>query len=489
MAIRQDVATLGPGWNKTLHHYALAMRELDELPITQPTSWRFLAAIHGFDRGGWVSSGVIANTDSVPDALTQDDSFGNQCAHGSWYFLPWHRGYLHAFEAIVASKVKELTGEDWALPYWNYFDNENPNALEVPEVFLAETLPDKTPNPLSRYPRGSGFTRLPRPNARFNLDSMSENDFQIGITGTLGLGGGVDDSLIQFDGSAGDLELNPHNSVHGLVGGFMGNALYAGLDPLFWLHHCNIDRMWEAWMSAPGKTMVRDPRWLSGPVNRRFIMPSATVGQPAWTFKSQDTLRGGQLQPQYDDLSRGTGVVPGAATVARVSMGAPNQQIVETIGANTAVIAVAGAPVQTDVPMLPASAKSGIAAMGVTAPGQPVSRLYLSLESVRGAAPSPLIEVYVNLPDGSDPRSHPDRLAGSLTLFGLNVASNPSGTHAGNGLGYTLDITDLAKRLKDADDFDPTKLRVTVVPLEQISDASPITIQRVSVLARTGKVS
>ncbi|PTT87278.1 oxidase, partial [Pseudomonas sp. HMWF005] len=107
--------------------------------------------------------------------------------------------------------------------------------------------------------------------------------------------------------------------------------------------------------------------------------------------------------------------------------------------------------------------------------------------SVRGSAPSPLLDVYVNLPDGANPVLDPDRYAGSLTLFGLNVASEKDGEH--NGLGYTIDITDLAQRLTAAGDFDPNHLRVTLVPVEQISDEAPITVERISVLKRSGVVT
>jgi tyrosinase len=97
--------------------------------------------------------------------------------------------------------------------------------------------------------------------------------------------------------------------------------------------------------------------------------------------------------------------------------------------------------------------------------------------------------VYLNLPDGADPEAHPELHAGNLTLFGLNVASQPQGSHGGNGLGYTLDITDLAQRLEKAGDFDPTRLHVTLVPGEQVSDAKPITVDRISVLRRVGIVN
>jgi tyrosinase len=47
----------------------------------------------------------------------------NQCQHQGWYFVNWHRGYVFAFEAIIAKTIKDLGGPaGWTLPYWNYLD-------------------------------------------------------------------------------------------------------------------------------------------------------------------------------------------------------------------------------------------------------------------------------------------------------------------------------------------------------------------------------
>lgn len=491
-AIRQDVTTLGSGWNKTLLNYALAMRELDKLPLDNRNSWKFLGAIHGFDRQLWVEVGLIEAADSVPVDLT-NKTFGNQCQHGSWYFLSWHRGYLAAFEAIIADTVKKLTGDDWALPYWNYLDGNAADATNVPAAFLEDELPDGSPNPLKKYPRRPGLTKLqPGPRDAFSLKALEENDFLVGNDGSIGLGGGITGDFVQFARWSGDLEVNPHNTVHRLIGGddgFMADPRLAGLDPIFWLHHCNIDRLWEAWMNTPAKSMVRDARWLRGPADRSFIMPQIGGANPGFTFVGRDTLRGGSLHPSYDDLTKGTSVTPGAKAMTRVGMGPSDQQKVDIIGANSETVAVGGAATETRVDVEPVATAAGVAAMGATEEGKEVSRIYLALESVRGDAPSPLLHVYVNLPTDAHPDMHPELHAGSITLFGLNVASEPDGEHAGNGLGYTLDITELAQRLDAAGEFDPDHLKVTLVPGEQISEERPVTVEKISVLRRRGTVS
>lgn len=94
----------------------------------------------------------------------------------------------------------------------------------------------------------------------------------------------------------------------------------------------------------------------------------------------------------------------------------------------------------------------------------------------------------MNVPDGADPHDHPELRAAGLTLFGLNVASKPDGAHGGNGLGYALDITDVAQKLAASGGFDPDHLRVTLVPGKGVSESKPVTVDRIAVLKRTGTV-
>jgi tyrosinase len=49
------------------------------------------------------------------------------------------------------------------------------------------------------------------------------------------------------DGFSYVLEVGDHDAVHALVGGDMGNQLRAAADPVFFLHHANVDRLWHIW--------------------------------------------------------------------------------------------------------------------------------------------------------------------------------------------------------------------------------------------------
>jgi tyrosinase len=46
-----------------------------------------------------------------------------------------------------------------------------------------------------------------------------------------------------------------HNRIHVWVGGDMGPASSPN-DPVFYLNHCNVDRLWEGWMTRRGRTYV-----------------------------------------------------------------------------------------------------------------------------------------------------------------------------------------------------------------------------------------
>jgi tyrosinase len=150
--IRKSVWSLPEG-DPTFVWYRRAVAELFTRPVSDPTSWRYLAAVHGVPEGTSVPSGAA--------------DFWDQCQHQSWFFLPWHRGYITAFEAVISKTIAGLGGPaDWALPYWNYSEDlaKNPNARLMPPDFFNRTLSDGSPNAL--WSRRANVR-----NGDFNLDS------------------------------------------------------------------------------------------------------------------------------------------------------------------------------------------------------------------------------------------------------------------------------------------------------------------------------
>src|ERR1700709_280382 len=150
--IRKSVYALPQG-DTTISWYRKAVDALlNHRPLTDPTSWRYLAAVHG-----------VPSNMSTPSAA---EDFWDQCQHQSWFFVSWHRGYVAAFEAVIANTIVDLGGPaDWALPSWTDSEDlsEKPKARLMPPDFFEKTI-DGKPNALfSRRSRAS--------NGDFGLDA------------------------------------------------------------------------------------------------------------------------------------------------------------------------------------------------------------------------------------------------------------------------------------------------------------------------------
>ena len=65
---REDAWKLGAGWNDTFLWYAKAIIELKKRDIIDRTSWRYLAAMHQFDRDLWIQLGIIDESTALPPA-------------------------------------------------------------------------------------------------------------------------------------------------------------------------------------------------------------------------------------------------------------------------------------------------------------------------------------------------------------------------------------------------------------------------------------
>ena len=82
-----------------------------------------------------------------------------------------------------------------------------------------------------------------------------------GLLGAAAVGG-----VAYAAGRSGALESVPHNVIHGDVGGQQGLMSAfdtAALDPIFWLHHANIDRLWSVWLKRSAtNSNPTDGAWL-----------------------------------------------------------------------------------------------------------------------------------------------------------------------------------------------------------------------------------
>jgi tyrosinase len=503
--IRKNVWELGGDWADSILWYARGVKAMKARPLSEPTGWRFYGAIHGIDQQLWGQLGYLSSADPMPsDADIQ--TYWSQCQHGSWYFLPWHRGYLIAFEAVVRDAVTKLGGPaDWALPYWNYFKT---NESQLPPAFASRDWPDGTgDNPLfvaERYgPNNDGnvFVELDQ----VNLNALGDPVFTGAANGGDPGFGGVDTGFSHGGQVHGALETQPHDFVHGLVGGgdpqsnlpgLMSDPDTAGLDPIFWLHHSNIDRLWEVWLE--NSTSHADPseaNWVQGPTavgSRAFVLPMP--GGKSWTYTPGEMSNLATLGYSYDDLSSPPAAAQVALRMQRLGMSRanaegfariamPERKNAELLGANQGSLRVVGAEVKTSLALDPSVQRKvaqKLESIAGAAPTPP-DRVFLNLENVRGLYDAAAFNIYVNLPDDENPAKHPDVLAGSVALFGVRKATVASGGQGGDGLTFVLDITHVIDALHLAGAFNLAKLQVRLVPLKPVPESAQISIGRVSV--------
>ncbi len=470
---RKNVATLGnPG--DDLFWYGKAVADLQARPLTDPTSWRYLAAVHGYDTAS------DPNPTGVPfPSNGQQQQFWNQCQHQTWYFLPWHRGYLATFEQIVAAAVVKVGGPpNWALPYWNYSDPSNNNqARLLPAAFVSPRLADNSPNPLWVDGRNSTTSNFGIPDSDVSLQCLTFSRFTGGATGGHPGFGGPKTIFSHFGGTNGALENTPHNQIHDDIGGLMGDPDTAALDPIFWLHHGNIDRLWEVWRHrGPSFVNPTDPDWLA---NLAFEFHDASGN--VLTFTASQVVDPIQLLHgyQYDDISDPIPAAPHLAAVAAMTAGPQPQP--ELVGASTAV--VLDSPVKTaQIAFHPPAAQAALARVAATRP----ARAFLNLENVTGTGRLPQYDVYIDVPPpGQDASGRPPLFAGTLSPFGVQKASRPGGPHGGSGITTVLEITDPVEQLRREGRWDETRVHVTFVRRDlvgrQLVPTSNLQVGRVSV--------
>lgn len=389
-------------------------------PASDPTSWAYQANIHGT---------------TIRPLMTA----WNTCDHGTFFFFPWHRMYLYYFERILRRASGSST---LALPYWNYSDVAAQRVL--PEPFR---LPNNSTNSLYESTRRTSINdgvALSSTITSYEAAFRRTNFFHT-TTGS-SFGGQKVTQTAHTGSSKGELEKRPHDQIHGSIGGLMGNPVSAAQDPIFWLHHANIDRLWQRWLRQGGGQVnpTDDVDWMNDTFtfydeNRtRLQMSAEDVLDPAT-----------QLNYIYDDPLTRTSI-----------SGSPSSSITSTSNQRIAVstpqeIRVAGGNddftfVLNNTPLT------------LTAPPQNLLKRVLVGESVvtlniTGVEYDPenptSYDIYINLPQGIPPNQNSPYYAGILSLFSLHQ----KGT-------FSLDITDVVSNLQQRNSIATDSLSITFVP-------------------------
>ncbi|MNU62023.1 Tyrosinase [compost metagenome] len=429
-------------------------------PATDPTSWYYQAAIHGFD----ASSPYWKNVGTLPPQSEQD-TYWERCQHQSWYFLPWHRMYLAYFEQIVAQTIADLGGPaDWALPFWDYCDTSNPERLNIPGNF---TAPNTDSNPLWMPNRNNSVKA-----ANTVLTALDIEFYTSLPNNTVGFGGPVT-KFHPGGGYSGGLENLPHNKIHVDISGAMGDPDTAGLDPIFWLHHANIDRLWQVWLNLGNRINPTESDWLDfnfdfhdkdrNPVEMQCQDVTDTREVlSGYTYEGVPAQKPKLLKEERKLFSTKRIPVP-----------------LEVIAASDRAHSLSKGSSRISLRLSPSKSKMKfLEALRLRGDATEKKRMILRLENIKGKGLAPIYHVYINSPEKEG--TSQSNLAGSFALFGLERASKADKHHSGSGLNEQLDVTDLISKLRSLPEWDERKLDIQIKPEREVTDDVSVSIGRIS---------
>lgn len=250
LSYQQARAQSGTTWTR---------QDISTLSSTSPTIQTFMNAVAAFKQQPSSSMYNWTNIANIHQSY---------CAHSNWFFLPWHRPYIGFFEWLIQTYTNT---PNFALPYWNWTNNP-----KIPSIFFTGALNDTTRQATPTSQLSSSWV-----GSSVMSNIMSNSSF----TGFASASASTQSASAGY----GALEATPHNNVHNWVGGDMENYL-SPLDPLFFVHHGNIDRLWVVWNQKYANTT--SSTWLN------YQLQYGGSGVGSWTVNQ--TLSTAAMGYVYD---------------------------------------------------------------------------------------------------------------------------------------------------------------------------------------------
>ncbi|KAJ7069537.1 Di-copper centre-containing protein [Mycena amicta] len=212
----------------------------------------------------------------------------NTRIHFTGLFLPWHRWYVAVYESALKTKC----GFKGTSPYWDWVQDSK-------DVFHSTMFTDSDPKsglggwgdiandiqvPNGGFSNTSSFKlTYPSPHTlRRNFNLQPFLGFDVALPGFVTASEAQTDANATFtpaernklvNGFVGDYKgfqayfegfVGAHGAVHLMMGGDLGGAcpgnapagcvggptFSANVEPLFWMHHAMVDKMWYDWQNA-----------------------------------------------------------------------------------------------------------------------------------------------------------------------------------------------------------------------------------------------
>jgi hypothetical protein len=249
----------------------VAIGKMKALSCEDPTSWYYQGGIHWVPDdaadGSNLKNGNPFCADYNGTTATLKPVWDN-CTHQAGmelHFLVWHRLYIYYLEDIVRAKSGKA---DFALPYWNYVDQQN---AVMPAAFAKKNSNVFEPARCTLLNQGKPIEKKEYgPHSDLDVTDLMKN------------------ALYSVFNS--NIDSAPHGAMHIYIGGetngetffngiyqatteggLMAHVMSAGFDPIFWLHHAEIDYLWQQWMNSPKGQKPNLAKLQAAPIPYKFF--------------------------------------------------------------------------------------------------------------------------------------------------------------------------------------------------------------------------
>jgi tyrosinase len=416
--IRKDITSFHGNDSANLCMAIKKMKETKQPGFKSMSVWEFQVKIHGGEK-------------------ELHKNFGT-CQHYGYFFLAWHRMYLYYFEKVLRKYMPKNSST--ALPYWDYqtYDMIPPILINPTSKGISNPLYNDTRSlTLNNGGHLSSYTKT------INKKKIKGSSINVSINKSL-----LDTSFYPFQKA---IEA-PHGSVHMLVGGDMQARETAANDLLFWLHHANVDRLWEKWLEQG-----------EGRCNPSYMYDKKWWGE-TFTFFDEDgkavKITGAdivntveKLHYRYDIIER---------PVPQSKCNELNKMVYEPVAKSTAKVSVSNTQINSRTPnkvSFPSLPEGGTDYLGFMPkengasnflPNFNTDNIYLEFEDIKTKTmPEGVIEIYLSTKNKTELSPDEPGFVGLLDLFTANAIEDKATTSGANNQNVLrIRLNDVIKLLK-----------------------------------------
>ncbi|KAH8808502.1 hypothetical protein F5884DRAFT_373546 [Xylogone sp. PMI_703] len=300
--------------------YILALAVMQTSADSDLLGYYQISGIHGRPYIAW--NGV----NTVPGAPST-----GYCTHDSVLFPTWHRPYMALFEQILVTYAQQIAemypasfndtyktaAKNLRVPFWDWASNATiPSVVNQPSVViqtpygyqpfanplyqyqfksfpLNTTLfpPDAYDGELAQYKttvrspdKAGGPSNFATANSQLTRDNLKQRTYDALVKST------TFNTFATVTYGSNAIE-GVHGSVHVDIGGTYGHMSqlsYSAFDPIFWLHHANVDRLFAIWEALYPDQFLESAKDIYG----TFTIPTNsndTIDTPLTPFSKDGT--------------------------------------------------------------------------------------------------------------------------------------------------------------------------------------------------------